>query len=516
MRKFFNTAGPCVEGDHYMINPLNRLTAVRQLIEEERYFTLHAPRQTGKTTTMIAFMNEINEQGKYIALYVNVENAQPFRSKVEMANEVMVSSTRRHIMHYLDKAYWPSEHCYKVVSRGEYFSEFLTAWCQELPKPLVLFMDEVDALIGDSLLSVLRQLRSGYNIRPKSFPHALAIIGLRDLRDYRIFSDREQRFVIGGSAFNIKDQSLTVKYFTPEQIDELLAQHTAATGQVFQTAALEKIFWYTQGQPWLVNALGRELCFGESVIPFNQEVTESDVRDKVEILILRRDVHLDQLADKLTEPRMERIIQGILLGEDGGADSEQSSEDYQYAVDLGLIQKRGKHYEIANPIYREVIPRELVYHQQYMLPEDRQWYLLPDGKLDIRLVVERFVEFYRENGETWMSNRYYYKEAAFQLLFQAWLQRLVNGGGRITREYAAGSRRLDILVEYAGEKHVFELKRDLHFKRQDALEQTADYAKRMGADFGWVLIFRKKFSVDNMGQRETDSYGGIGLELVWL
>ncbi len=76
MKRFFNTAGPCVATWHYTLDPLHRLTTIRDLVEQKKYFILHAPRQVGKTTTIIALMDQLNAEGKYIALYINVESAQ--------------------------------------------------------------------------------------------------------------------------------------------------------------------------------------------------------------------------------------------------------------------------------------------------------------------------------------------------------------------------------------------------------------------------------------------------------
>jgi hypothetical protein len=293
MSRFFNTAGPNKEDMHYTLEPTERLGNIRQMVDEERYFILHAPRQTGKTTSIIALMHEMNKAGKYVALYVNIEAAQALRNNVEAANKTILSAFRMHALHFLPEELRPTPDCYDVLDKSSALSEFLQHWVHQLaPKPLVVFMDEVDALIGDSLLSVLRQLRMGYNMRPTGFPHSIALIGLRDIRDYRIFSDAEQRYVIGGSAFNIKDESLSVATFTEAQMRALYAQHTAETGQVFEEEALALAFYYTQGQPWLVNAVGRTVCFEEIAVPHDQPITAEHIRKAVEVLILRRRLSL--------------------------------------------------------------------------------------------------------------------------------------------------------------------------------------------------------------------------------
>lgn len=520
--KNFNTAGPCVASDHYMVpNTLHEET-IKKLIDNKRYFILHAPRQTGKTTLMLQLMEKLNREGKYIALYINVEAAQPLRNQIKAVNKVIMSRFEAMAEILLPKEYQPSEHCFTVRAMEEGLQVFLSRWCMELPKPLVVFMDEVDALIGDSLISVLRQLRSGYTQRPKNFPQALCLIGLRDVRDYRIYSDASKRYIIGGSAFNIKEKSIRLADFTLAQVQALYAQHTQASGQNFTAKALQRISELTQGQPWLVNALGRELCFEEQAIPVEQAVTEIDVDNATEILIKRRDVHLDQLADKLTEPRVAKIIEAILIGENQGESQNEEvhfdwNENKQYLIDLGLLRSGKQGLEIANPIYREIIPRELTAYQQDMLGIEPQWYIKPSGKLDIDKVLDAYIAFYKEHSEL-ITNRRTYTEAAHHLLLMAWLQRIVNSGGHISREYAAGLGRLDLCIEFAGERFALELKRHSQTALTKGQEQLADYLKRLSLPNGWLIIFHrgKVTDWDAVGKREFITFAKKQIEVIWL
>ena len=513
-RRFFNTAGPCVPGDHYMIDKADRFSGVRQLIDDKRYFILHAPRQTGKTTIMLQLMDELNSESDYIALYVNVEAGQAWRNNIEQLNRTIVNEFRIKAKIYLPPEYQPSPACFADI--GNEFSMFLVNWCLELPKPLVLFMDEVDALISDGLLSVLRQLRAGYTQRPRAFPHSLCIIGLRDIRDYRIYSDEKKKYMVGGSAFNIKDKSIRIKDFTPEQICDLYRQHTDDTGQTFTQEALERIYYYTQGQPWLVNALGRELCFEEYAVPRSQQVIVKDVNNAVEILIQRRDVHLDQLADKLTEPRVARVIEAILVGEKRAID-DITTEDRQYLIDLGLIRVGRRGLEIANPIYREVVPRELTLYDQDTIGQDPAWYIKEKGRLDINKVIDAYIEFYKEHSEL-ITKRKTYTEAAHHLLFMAWLQRIVNGGGIISREYAAGLGRLDLCIDFANDRFAFELKLYSAKALERGRKQLADYLDRLNLTSGWLIIFSRGEVADwdSVGKREQIKEAKKNIEVIWL
>jgi hypothetical protein len=145
---------------------------------------------------------------------------------------------------------------FPTVAPGSRISAALAAWAEAAPRPLVVFLDEIDALRDEVLMSVLRQLRDGYRDRPGHFPASLALIGLRDVRDYKVAS--AERGTMGtASPFNIKVRSLTLRHFTAEEVAELYAQHTEDTGQRFEPEAVALAFELTQGQPWLINALAK-------------------------------------------------------------------------------------------------------------------------------------------------------------------------------------------------------------------------------------------------------------------
>jgi len=514
MQKFFNTSGPCVPEDHYTIHFEERFQNIYTLIENKKYFILHAPRQTGKTTSMISLAKEINEQQKYIAIYVNVEAGQAFRNDPEAVNEIIMSEFEYSAMTFLPKQYLPSEDCYKTRSLNNGLGSFLTKWCMELPKPLVVFMDEVDSLMGDSLITVLRQLRSGYNRRPKAFPHAMCLIGLRDIRDYRIYSDSTKKYIIGGSAFNIKEKSIRLNNFSLSQVKNLYYQHTDLTGQEFTTESIERIFELTDGQPWLVNALAREICF-ENIISQGKTVTVEHVNTAKVVLIERRDVHLDQLADKLSEPRVMRVIQTILLGE--YEENNILTDDIQYLIDLGLIKQGVTGLEIANPIYREVIPRELTTVTQISINQNPAWYIKENGKLNIDKLLEEYINFYKQHSEK-ITARKTYTEAAHHLFFMAWLQRIVNSGGTINREYAAGLKRLDICVNFADELFAFELKLSSSNALDDGKKQLVEYLNRLSLNQGYLIIFSRKRvdDLEQLGKRDVLEYEGKQIDVIYL
>jgi hypothetical protein len=476
------------------------------LIGQKKYFLLHAPRQTGKTTCLLALADYLNQVGQYHAVYANIEGAQAWRENVEQGMATVVTNIALGARDLVgDQGAMPlAQRVLSAAAPGSALEVFLSDWCQQLDKPLVLMLDEVDALVGDTLISLLRQLRAGYPKRPDQFPQSVILCGVRDLRDYRIQSSSEKAAIAGGSAFNIKAKSLHLGDFNQKETVALLLEHTAETGQVFTPEALDLIWHLTNGQPWLVNALAYETTWEmRAGRDRSQPITAAMIQDAKEALILRRVTHLDQLADKLREPRVRRVVEALLTS-DPSPDAIPP-DDVIYVRDLGLINTEGQ-LSIANPIYQEVIPRELTFSTQLTIAQEPAWYIRRDGKLDLPKLLAAFQQFFREHSEAWLEG-FNYREAGPQLLMQAFLQRIVNpvlsevegGGGRVDREYGLGRRRTDLLVVWnhpAGvQRAVIELKLlrgSLKATIQEGLAQTWEYADRCGAGEAHLVIFGRR------------------------
>ena len=496
--RFFNTSGPVVAADHYCIPPLERLNLadVRRLIRDKRYFVLHAPRQTGKTSALLALRDLLNAEDDYRCVYVNIEGGQAAREDVEQVIRTILgelaSRARSVDDEFLDEVWFDI-----LAKYGPHAAlrEALTRWAESAPKPLVLLIDEIDSLIGDSLLSVLRQLRAGYDLRPAGFPQSVVLCGVRDVRDYRIHSTAENALIAGGSAFNVRARSLRLGDFSQEEVIALLNQHTEETGQVFTADALETVRTQTQGQPYLVNALADETCFHDGDTADRlRPITADDILEAQEQLILRRETHLDQLADKLKEDRVRRVVEPLLSGAE---ERRFVDRDLEYVRDLGLVAQ-DRPVRIANPIYAEVVPRELTWVIQEEFEQETAWYVNADGSLNVVKLMTEFQTFFREHSEHWVT-RFQYREAGPQLLLQAFLQRIVNSGGRIEREYGLGRGRTDLLILWPQgdqtRKVAVECKllhKSLEQTIAEGMEQTAEYMDRCDAEAGHLVIFDRR------------------------
>ncbi|MGJ5674954.1 MAG: ATP-binding protein [Nostochopsis sp.] len=488
MSRWFNIAGPCKADKHYMLPPTSRLPDLSMLIEQESYFVVHAPRQTGKTTAMLALAQQLTASGRYAAVMVSAEVGSAFNHDPSAAELAILGAWRNLISVRLPKDLQPPTWVYEEP--GQRIQASLQAWAQASPRPLVIFIDEVDSLQDETLISVLRQLRDGYAIRPENFPSSVGLIGLRDVRDYKVASGGSDRLNTA-SPFNIKVSSITLRNFNAAEVQELYQQHTQETGQIFTSEATATAFDLTQGQPWLVNAIAKEIV-EKLVKDRNITITKEHILQAKEILIARQDTHLDSLAERLREPRIKAIIEPMLAGLELG---DIPNDDIQFVIDLGLCKMHPQGgLTIANPIYREVLPRVLTVTPMASLPTIAATWLTPSRELNIDALLEAFIKFWRQHGEPLLGSTGYH-EIAPHIVLMAFLHRVVNGGGILEREYAIGSDRMDLCLRYGSVTLGIELKVWREKKRDpqtEGIEQLESYLARLGLNEGWLFVFDRR------------------------
>ena len=497
MKKWFNTAGPCKADIHYMLPASDRLPEIEQLIAQENYFVIHAPRQTGKTTAMISLAQELTASGKYNAVMVSVEVGSAFPDEPEKAEQAILSAWRDAADFWLPNELKPPIH--NPNQPPQRIGNFLKVWSELSPRPLVIFIDEIDSLQNQTLITVLRQLRDGFPRRPQGFPQSVALVGMRDVRDYKYASGGGERLNTS-SPFNIKVRSFTLSNFSPEEVKNLYQQHTEATGQIFTPEAIDLAFHLTQGQPWLVNAIAKEITEYIAKDP-NTPITAEFVNQAKEILIQRQDTHLDSLAERLREERVRAIIQPILAGQEL---PDVPQDDVRYVLDLGLCSNDNG-LAIANPIYQEVLPRVLAYVTSASMGYIQPIWLGEQGEFLPECLLESFLEFWRQHGEPLFKSTPY-PEIAPHLVLMAFLHRVVNGKGTLEREYAIGSGRMDICLRYGKLTLGMELKvwRDRKpDPLNEGLKQLDKYLSGLNLDTGWLVIFDRREGLPPLSDRTT-------------
>ena len=491
MARYFNTTGPCMPHMHYMLPPADRLigASLDRYIRDQLYWVLHAPRQTGKTTFLQSWMREINSGTEAIACYVSVERCQGI-PEADRAIPAICEAIRE----------WSARFDLPVppmpqATSASALSEILTHWAALCaPKPLIVLFDEVDVLEGPAMISFLRQLRGGFASRGVGkFPVSIALVGMRDLRDYLVHS-KDGTPVNPGSPFNIKEDSITIGNFARTDIAALTAQHTGETGQVFGEDALERIWHYSSGQPWLVNALAKKCVLETAPTGKVAVITAAHVDAAKELLIKSRATHIDSLGERLKDDRVRKVIQPMITGQADAA-LGRADRDVEFCLDLGLIAWQGS-LVISNAIYREVIARYLSQNFQDNIPEPEFRWKRDNGGIDMDALMAEFQKFWRRHAEMW-EEKADYTEAFPHLLLMAFLQRIINGGGNIEREYAAGRGRVDLMIDYGGRRNIIEIKLvhpadGRNTTLDEGLEQIARYDDTVRADSLHLVIFDRR------------------------
>lgn len=354
--QYFNTTGPIEPSCHYHIPPLERmnLDQIMGHIRRGKYFSLHAPRQSGKTSFLRALRDFLHDIGEFACLQLNLGHAVTRHAHLERDILAILATLAREAKFQLNDSYPDS--IYHAVHQRETpqtaLQSVLMSWTSRMERPLVLLLDEVDALKDDTLYSVLSQLRTGYEWRGSRFPYAVLMCGVGDVTAMR-------PEMLGGRLadslcpFNVSSTTLRLGNFSKEQVCQLLAQHTKHTGQVFRRETVELVTVWTGGQPWLVNKMAD---ISVQLAGKHKAITPEHIVCAQEAMIDSHDPHFQHFADRLLDDRVRQIVERILAGETRW--DALPPTDLDYALNLGLVVDEPR-LDIANPIYREVIPRAL-------------------------------------------------------------------------------------------------------------------------------------------------------------
>ena len=495
MGRIFNIAGPCNPEGHYMLPATERVPGVMRLIEDMSYFVVHAQRQCGKTTAFRALVDDINAKGERLAMYCSLEVVQEFPDPTDGIPMIyeMIRGEAQYRPELKPCPFLAEGHRRfdreTLASKG--ISELLAELSAFAGKPFVVFFDEVDCLSGATLVTFLRQLRNGCISRQKGrdFPASIALIGMRNIRDFKAKIRPDRETLGSASPFNVITEAMTLRTFTAEEVAALYQQHTDATGQVFEPGVAALAYEYSRGQPYLVNALARWCMDKIHDRRYGEPITLADMHEAKEKIIRERGTHLDSLMERMKEPRVKAIVESVLVGEDNRRDLIE--DDVSFVLDLGLLREENGALLPANPMYAEIMGRYLSWTTQQdvrLQVQDMPW--VKDDGLDMRGLMVAFQEFWRENADA-NAVPYQYREAYPQLVLQAFLQRVINGGGEIIREMALGKRAMDLGVLFRGAKYAVECKKVSFYERshEKAYDQVCGYMDRLGVNEGWLVVF---------------------------
>jgi len=483
--RMFNTTGPCDPTRHYVLPPLERTSSALGLLQSGDYLALNGPRQSGKTSLLRAMVDAINAAGWARAVLLSCEPAGA-RQGVTETDEAERRLLREWYTALVDAhpdLTWPSPDSFADVA-GVAFGHALGRWTVACDRPLVVVIDEVDTLARFPFVSMLAQIRSGFTRRPKHFPHAIVLAGMRHLRDHDIAMGGAGN----GSPFNIVE-FVTVGNFTRDEIVRLYTQHTNETGQRFTDAALERVWDQTRGQPWLVNAIAR-CCVLELVTDRAQPIDAGHVEEAIRRIENSNTTHLASLAHRLSEERVMNVVAPVVAGDAPNV----SSDDERYAVELGVLE-RGVHDRLfpANPIYARALIRLFAEPDRRAIAAWSPVWLV-DGRLDLDRLKENFLSFWALHRDM-MKDRISYPEAVAHFGLMTYLDRVANGGGRVDREFAVGRGKLDLLLIHGDLKLPIEVK--VHRDRggdpvPEGLTQLDRYCTGLRVNRAWLVVFDQR------------------------
>jgi hypothetical protein len=438
-------------------------------------------------------MKEINAGSEAVSCYVSVERCQGVAETEKAMPDICKA-----IQEYAASFGLPVPEL-KTAAINSMLIDVLMNWSSlVVPKPLIVLFDEVDVLEGDALVSFLRQLRSGFAARgPGLFPVSIALVGMRDLKDY-ITAAKGGTAPNPGSPFNIKSDSAVLGNFGKEDIAKLFAQRTLETGQEITPEALDYVYGQSEGQPWIVNSLFMRATMRILDEDSYETVTMEHVVRAREQMIEARETHLDALEVRLRNNKIRRVIESIIIG-DTDLSLTRTNPDVELAMDLGLITWHTETgFTIANPIYEEILTRHLNAPFHYNLPPPSTWHWKKtDGSLDMDNLLREFQGFWRKNSEIW-EQQADYTEAFPHLLLMAFLQRILNGGGRVDREVAAGRGRMDLAIEYDKRWYIIEIKLVHSYNtpeeiKTEGLQQIAAYRDKIDPSApAYLVIFDRR------------------------
>jgi type II secretory pathway predicted ATPase ExeA len=517
MPRWFNIAGPCFAHEHYMIPVERRAAATLALIEQGRWFSLVSGRQTGKTTVVKHLAKSLTARGDRLVLWVDLQAARDQTDPIVALHIVFeafaIALERADAAAIIPR---PKQVASWLAAPEAALVAYLDALCTASEQPVVLFLDDADELTDAVVVTFLTQLRALYLARAdQPAPWSVVLGSARSLRDHVVAADDCHTIAVLGStcSFNIVTLEDSLAAFTPAEVAELTAQHTAETGQRFDDAANALLWELSQGHPWLVNALADQAT-RRDVTDRAVAITAEHLERAKETIIVERRTHIDSLLARLREDRVRRVLDPMIAGVTvpGGS----LDDDIAFVVGLGLCRIKGGRCEVANPIYREVIVRTLTFGTQTSLYQFTAWYLRPDGLLDVPKLMAAWQEFWREDGHV-AAEGFTYRESGPHLMLMAFLQRIVNGGGRIDREYALGKDALDLLITWKTQRIALELKvRHRPTTEAKGLAQLAGYLDGLGLDEGWLVLFdqRADTSWDERIFTRTETVGARRIHVI--
>ena len=468
--RYFNTSGPNIIEQHYTLLRPQLVLEGLDKIHKDRYFTIWAPRQTGKSTYFRLLADSLQEKGYKVA-HVNFENYKEATMKA-----------------FLNEFHDRLEGSWHIDFNGKDLQETFSAISKIKDQKFVLIIDEVEGINPDFFGQFLHSIRNVYHFRNDHALKSVILVGVSNI--VGVVQDN-------ASPFNIAD-NLNVPYFTNDETVELLGQHETETGQLFAPSVKAKISDITANQPGLVNGFALKLVENNPTKP---------VIDYNDYLVVE-DWYLTEAMDKnisniINKARQYRPFVERLLFTEAKIPFQINREDIKLLFVNGIVKKDPQGFvTFWVPLYQKCLHATFYPYmngEQGRIQEniDISDYFTPKGLLKMSKVIEKYKEYALKRGFRYFleydkdGKAISIKEAALMYSFETYINAFLGVvGGTSYIEAHANLGRTDMIINIEGQEAVIESKVYQNITQfNKGKEQVAYYANRMGLDTATYLVF---------------------------
>ena len=473
--KQFNTSGPNIFDKHYTISRSIYLNRGTDLVKDDRYFTIWAPRQTGKSTYFRQLAEVLNGLGYEVA-HINFENYK------DESIEAFLKTFRAEL-----QLFWQID--FSDLGIVEIFHKIE----QIKNRKLVLIIDEVEGINHKYLGTFLHSIRAAYHSREEHALKSVILVGSKNVIELALEVD---------VAFNIAEY-MTLDFFNQQEVTELLTLYEKESNQKFQINLKDRIYELTNGHPNLVNILMNQL-----VIRFgHEEMLTLQHLSMIEEWYIKEGFDKN-LEDKIKENPFYRHLLERLLFLGSRIMFNIRRDDIRQLLNWGIVQRKDENVVIAVPLYKKRL-YEAFY--PYTNGESnriggevvRSHYFDANGKFKLDTLIQNFKAYvkrrgfgvFREKtGEKDDDGNPIYKsipEAAMVYAFETYIQAVLQVlEGKTYREAQVALGRTDLLVNVKGEEFLIETKIFYHeLAFQNGKKQLAYYCNHLNLKRGVYLVF---------------------------
>ncbi len=487
--RYFNTSGPNNPKQHYTLPRVALVEAGIKKVENERYFTIWAPRQTGKSTYFRLLATALKAQG-YIVIHVNVEGK--------------INSTEKYLCHYISKEV---EREINKPFKADNINVLLEK-ISDFSQKTVFIIDEIEQVNPDMFNQFLHTIRAYYHDREKHNLKSVILVGVSNITG--IIQDN-------ASPFNIAD-NFDIPYFTEAEVLELYEQHENESKQVVEEKVKKQIHYITAGQPGLVNG------FGLRMSEYYKNQNPVDYKTYLDI----EDWYVNQAIDKnisniLNKAKEERRLVERLLFDETEYPFKIYDENIRFLHVQGLIKRNNEgNIEFWVPLYKKCL-------QTYFYPSlngeantiqeniDFSDYYTPETGLNLEKIIRDYQAYAKRRGFRYFLERKAdgtlkgLREAALVYSFETYIQSFLSvTKGKSYLEAHVGLGRSDLIVNLEDNEFVIEAKLFSNFtKFKDGKKQLAYYINRLGLTEGIYLIFVKNTLLNPKIIEAVEEFEGI-------